>query len=596
MDVDVNDHPPTSRIPPSPSSRKPNDEAGPRAGSGMYADREGDPAGDAPPRGPRAMAKPSVSTPGSGYASHSISPTTPFGYGPNAGNRPRDRSPPLHIQGRPNDGNARREHEFDQYAHPMERGPGRREPRPRSNDYPRPPPPGYPKLSGTNSVPIGNNRKPVVLGAPPPGKTYILNAGPPPGISTANMEPVRGMRGRGAPPQHKESYERPSYNEKPPVDYRPGRSENGASRQQDNSPMVMEPRQLSPVNPINAHDNHRGRRDGGYMDRGNQGRYNQVSALDAGRAPRTWTPREPDPPPARDLSRPRYDQHRAITPPIPSELPPTPPTWTPREMARQYEDLSIHQRDRVPPKSDSRPMQHRDGGPAPGRERFEVPDVRRSGSLEGRLSEPYKERHPEPVRQQHALPPNPALHRGHNVVHPETHWKEGRHEPGPIHPGWGEPREFPSHRSSEVPSSRTFTDQARGDTDMRGGRMPRIRRPQSASQLSGNSSLRMDMDIDDQTAHLSQEYEAQRPEILRRGGSLLDRLSLDQNGDTPVDGPPQSLRDRVQVPSKRDREEMTSDRHSHMMDTSFEDDGYDPNKKARRRSGKVRKVRRGGPP
>lgn len=123
MDIDVDDHPSTSRIPPSPSSRKPNDEPGLRIGSGMYADRETVTAGDALPRGPRAMAKPLVSTSGSGYTSHSTSPTTPFGYGPSAGGRPRDRSPPPHLQGRGNDGNGRREYEVDPYPpHPMDRG------------------------------------------------------------------------------------------------------------------------------------------------------------------------------------------------------------------------------------------------------------------------------------------------------------------------------------------------------------------------------------------------------------------------------------------------------------------------------------------
>lgn len=49
----------------------------------------------------------------------------------------------------------------------------------------------------------------------------------------------------------------------------------------------------------------------------------------------------------------------------------------------------------------------------------------------------------------------------------------------------------------------------------------------------------------------------QRPTPSRRGGSLLDRLSLDDNGPPlPAIVPQPSLRDRVQVPSKRDRDEL----------------------------------------
>jgi hypothetical protein len=86
---------------------------------------------------------------------------------------------------------------------------GRRDRAVRPSEFSRAPSSGHLKLSGTNSVPIGNSRKPgVVLGAPPPGRSYVSNAGAPLGISTANMEPVRNMRVRGAPPPSKESYER----------------------------------------------------------------------------------------------------------------------------------------------------------------------------------------------------------------------------------------------------------------------------------------------------------------------------------------------------------------------------------------------------
>ena len=45
-----------------------------------------------------------------------------------------------------------------------------------------------------------------------------------------------------------------------------------------------------------------------------------------------------------------------------------------------------------------------------------------------------------------------------------------------------------------------------------------------------------------------------RPAAPRSGGSLLDRLSSDK-GTSSGSQPSQSLRDRVQVPSKRDRDD-----------------------------------------
>ncbi|KAH7882327.1 hypothetical protein F5I97DRAFT_347171 [Phlebopus sp. FC_14] len=69
-----------------------------------------------------------------------------------------------------------------------------------------------------------------------------------------------------------------------------------------------------------------------------------------------------------------------------------------------------------------------------------------------------------------------------------------------------------------------------------------------------------------------------------RGGSLLDRLTMEGDGPSK----PSSLRDRVQLPSKRDREEMQS------SDLAMEQDVEDQDgiKRARRRGAKARKGRR----
>jgi hypothetical protein len=95
MNVDVNDHHSTSSRPPPSPSRNSDSQSGLRAGSGMYADRES----DVPPRGPRAMATKPPSHMSDGVSpipslGASLSPTTPYAYGPNAGSRGRDHSPP----------------------------------------------------------------------------------------------------------------------------------------------------------------------------------------------------------------------------------------------------------------------------------------------------------------------------------------------------------------------------------------------------------------------------------------------------------------------------------------------------------------------
>lgn len=70
---------------------------------------------------------------------------------------------------------------------------------------------------------------------------------------------------------------------------------------------------------------------------------------------------------------------------------------------------------------------------------------------------------------------------------------------------------------------------------------------------------------------------------------MLDRLSLEDPKDEVH--LQQSLRERVEVPSKRDRDDMLSDRYA--GEETFDED--DPaSKKARKKTTKVRKVRRGG--
>lgn len=99
----------------------------------------------------------------------------------------------------------------------------------------------------------------------------------------------------------------------------------------------------------------------------------------------------------------------------------------------------------------------------------------------------------------------------------------------------------------------------------------RIRRPGSPATQDDVRDYPMHYEAPDGWKRLSSRGEqhgkdaegplsiARRPEpSSRRGGSLLDRLSLDNGLSSPVMSP-QSLRDRVQVPSKRDREDIGND-------------------------------------
>lgn len=92
------------------------------------------------------------------------------------------------------------------------------------------------------------------------------------------------------------------------------------------------------------------------------------------------------------------------------------------------------------------------------------------------------------------------------------------------------------------------------------------------------------------SAHL-----VERPRSSRRGASLLDRLSLDAG---PSDLPSSSLRDRVQIPAKRDRDEMMRSYSGGGDSADAEDIGgvADSSRRPKRRTGrpKGRRGRNGG--
>ena len=90
-----------------------------------------------------------------------------------------------------------------------------------------------------------------------------------------------------------------------------------------------------------------------------------------------------------------------------------------------------------------------------------------------------------------------------------------------------------------------------------------------------------------------QQERLERPQVQRRGASLLDRLSTG-NSRSHDSAAQQSLRDRL-IPSKRDYEDMTDEGVQH--DVSFDGEDGTESKRARRKNGRARTRggRRGGP-
>jgi len=148
----------------------------------------------------------------------------------------------------------------------------------------------------------------------------------------------------------------------------------------------------------------------------------------------------------------------------------------------------------------------------------------------------------------------------------------------------------------------TFPNPSRDMSASRSSKPVRIRRPglQSIQIHPDEYSIRPDASAEhwsngdhgeergrDESGSRIQSHH-QRPTPSRRGGSLLDRLSLYNGASTSGSSP--SLRDRVQiVPSKRDREEMVHD----VGDIDLDDGGQDDSilKKSKRRV-KARRGRR----
>lgn len=334
---------------------------------------------------------------------------------------------------------------------------------------------------------------------------------------------------------------------------------------------------------------------------------------------RTWVPREPSPSSDMAVHATNVEKEgKAPTPPPVSREPSaTSPTRDLPDRPPPSSRFSVEES-----KSDARSVSSRSGPvteaeirPKELLERFSTPPVR-TGDGGPPNNGP---------RQSHALPPNPTTHH-----HRETHTfpqdsAPGRsdarrgYEDGRPRSRWGEPKRDGQQSAPETSASRMIVDElpahSRPDeyTETRTSKPIRIRRPPMGSgpdvtvQTRVASTASMDSYIPSETAapatYEREGYDLakriERPPGPRRGGSLLDRLTLDDGPHPPVitasNTPPQpSLRDRVQlVPAKRDREDMMGDYY----DASFDGDdgGMDSLSKRQRQKGmKPRRGRRRG--
>ncbi|KAG6809696.1 hypothetical protein H0H92_015134 [Tricholoma furcatifolium] len=449
--------------------------------------------------------------------------------GPNL--RHLERSPPPHMRAREMDNDGGR----DGYA---QRG-ARRE-RGRANDYPRGPPGA---ASGTNNIPIGNQRKLF-------GDT---NAGPPvPSMRTANnpnsLRASRGGggKGRGGAPREQQ-FDRTQddgYGDK----FRASRAENDGppTRQRNGSLPPFERRQ-----PLNV-DTRASRERDHLSISPVETRFEPASA-DLARMPRTWTPRGEAPPEAFLVNN-TGKEHS--TSPLLDRASVAVETGRPPR---------YHTRDGP---GSSRGPSHPDGRPPP-KERFarQFDEPRRNGGLEGRLSDRFDDHATMPVRQTHALPPNPYSTK--TTRSPDA----ARRPYNP--PVDKQLNDTMAPLSSQGYSSRSSADGYPPDHDMDAP-------PHPHSNMGGEDS------------YTGRRWRSDsRPDMSRRPSSLLERLDLPADGndfreDTSYT---RSLSDRVQVPSKRDRDDMNGDRYG--GEESFDGEDTDPAmKRARRKTTKPRKPKR----
>ena len=230
--------------------------------------------------------------------------------------------------------------------------------------------------------------------------------------------------------------------------------------------------------------------------------------------------------------------------------------------------------------------------------------------LERRLNDRYDERYEVPYlhpsstsnppsrRDRENYPDDLPRHADHHHRRPHAYANERRS------PAWTEAERRADTARPPVPDQ--YVERGRG---YEGGktsvsppdgaastRKPRIRRfgpplqthPEANADVQPNDTRPVDRHLDDDSRRPQADYD--RGPVSRRGASLLDRLSsADVTTGVSDAMASASLRDRVLIPSKRDREEMLSSVDAVAVDVAFDMDDTGDSRKSRRRSGKTRK-------
>ncbi|KAJ3976750.1 hypothetical protein EV361DRAFT_237061 [Lentinula raphanica] len=253
-------------------------------------------------------------------------------------------------------------------------------------------------------------------------------------------------------------------------------------------------------------------------------------------------------------------------PPLPRNLPAKPVQQPPPELNRSRGLRVSPQRHWRPPSPEARPPPRRD--PTPPRDR----------PLPKRLSSPVEPR----AQRREPSPPR---------------WSQPRRSITP--PAPHDQRRAPSPPPNRTPRRRTISPEERAPRRHADVYIPspptrnEDRRPLDYPQKPVNHPHRApaDMDVDEppphhhnDNGHRDQKANnlPERPPVNRRGGSLLDRLSMSASEQVPP------LRDRVQIPAKRDREDLMRDGGAYSVDVDMDDEVVG---KRRKRGGKQRRGR-----
>jgi hypothetical protein len=205
----------------------------------------------------------------------------------------------------------------------------------------------------------------------------------------------------------------------------------------------------------------------------------------------------------------------------------------------------------------------------------------------------------------HPLPLNPSLRRddrdAYQPVEARQSTSQGNHPDG-HQPAEGDRRA--PFRKDQQQNENPLVERVGGyDDGVRHSKIVRIRRPDPTSSVDNNSALPLDAPSVSSSHHRAAEdtSSSERPPGPPRSVSLLERLSGDGVGEGNMGGfsdEPPSLRDRVQIPSKRDWDDMGGKDSSpdHYGRDAYFDGDEDSAAKRRKKNGKPKRGRRGGPP